>query len=130
MRLYAARWVVPVSTPAIQEGVVAVEGEHIRFVGARSDAPAGDLVDLGDAILLPGLVNTHTHLELTAMRGFLEDLAFRPWIVRLTQARIAVLNRDHLLSSAKAGIAELTHRSLFERRERSERSEFCGATQG
>ena len=106
MRLYAARWVVPVSTPAIQNGVVAVEGEHIRFVGARSDAPAGDLVDLGDTVLLPGLVNTHTHLELTAMRGFLEDLEFRRWISRLTKARQAVLTNELLLASASAGIAE------------------------
>lgn len=106
MRLYTARWVVPVSAPPMVDGVVAVEGEVIRYVGGRGNAPAGELIDLGDALLTPGLVNAHTHLELTAMRGFLEDLAFRPWIVRLTQARIAVLNRDHLLSSAKAGIAE------------------------
>ena len=106
MRLYAARWVVPISSPAIRDGIVAVEGERIRFVGARSDAPAGELVDLGDAVLLPGLVNAHTHLELTAMRGFLEELDFLPWIARLTKARLAVLSRELLLASAKAGIAE------------------------
>lgn len=106
LRLYAARWVLPVAAPAIADGAVAVEGARIAWVGPRAAAPPGELVDLGEAILMPGLVNTHTHLELTAMRGFLEELDFRPWILRLTRARQAVLTRDLLLASAKLGIAE------------------------
>ncbi|MEP7382537.1 MAG: amidohydrolase family protein [Gemmatimonadota bacterium] len=106
MRVYRARWVLPIATPPIPDGAVAVDGEHIAFVGPSALAPEGTLVDLGDAMLLPGLVNTHTHLELTAMRGFLEELDFRPWIVRLTRARQAVLSHELLLASATAGIAE------------------------
>ena len=106
MRVYAARWIVPVHAPPVADGAVAVDGGRIAYVGPRSTAPAGDLVDLGEAILLPGLVNVHTHLELTVMRGFLEDLAFRPWILRLTRARQAVLTPALLLASAKVGIAE------------------------
>lgn len=106
MHVYAARWVVPVSTPAIAHGAVGVRRGRIAWVGNRADAPPGELTDLGDAVLIPGLVNTHTHLELTAMRGFLEELDFRPWIVRLTKARQAVLTPELLLASAKAGIAE------------------------
>lgn len=105
-QVFAARWVVPVAAPPVPNGAVAVRAGRIAWVGNRSDAPPGDLVDLGEAVLIPGLVNTHTHLELTAMRGFLEELDFRPWIVRLTRARQAVLTRDLLLASAKVGIAE------------------------
>ena len=57
-------------------GVVAVEGDRIEYVGPASEAPPGDDDDLGDVVLMPGLVNAHCHLELTAMRGFLEDLDF------------------------------------------------------
>ena len=100
---YRARWVVPVSSPPVGDGVVAVDGDRIAYVG---DAPPGDDVNLGEVLLLPGLVNAHCHLELTVMRGFLEDLDFRRWIVRLTGARRAVLDRDALLDSARYGLAE------------------------
>ncbi len=103
---YRARWVVPISSPPIPDGVVSVEGDRIEFVGLRGEAPPAEEQDLGDVVLLPGLVNTHCHLELTAMRGFLEGLDFRRWILRLTSARRAVLDRDALLDSARYGLEE------------------------
>ncbi len=85
---------------------MCVEDGRVTYIGPRTGAPAGDRVDLGDSILVPGLVNAHTHLELTAMRGFLEDLPFRPWILRLTKARQAVFTPERSLASARVGIAE------------------------
>lgn len=103
---YRARWVVPVSTEPIANGIVAVERDRIAYVGPGDAGPPGSEEDLGDVVLLPGLVNAHCHLELTAMRGFLEDIDFRRWILRLTNARRAVLDRDALLDSARYGIEE------------------------
>jgi 5-methylthioadenosine/S-adenosylhomocysteine deaminase len=103
---YRAQYVLPVSLPPIVDGVVAVERGRIAYVGSSAGAPAAEVVDLGDALLLPGLVNAHCHLELTAMRGFLEDLEFRTWILRLTNAKRAVMSREMLLDSARYGIAE------------------------
>ena len=105
-RRYHARWVLPISHPALSHGTVVVHGDRIAWVGPRRDAPPGDDVELGDAILLPGLVNTHSHLELTAMRGFLEGLDFRHWIGRLTRARLEVLAGEALVDSSLLGIAE------------------------
>jgi cytosine/adenosine deaminase-related metal-dependent hydrolase len=109
---YRARHVLPITAPPLAHGVVAVEGDRIVYVGPASAAPPGDEVDLGDTALLPGLVNAHTHLELTAMRGFLEDLDFRSWILRLTSAKRAVLSRDMLLDAARYGIEEGLRRGI------------------
>src|SRR5688572_13921910 len=106
MRVYRARWVVPVTAPPVRDGALAVRDGRIAYVGAASRAPKGEVHDLGDALLLPGLVNTHTHLELTAMRGFLEDLPFAEWIARLQAAKTTVLTPESMLDSAKLGIAE------------------------
>jgi 5-methylthioadenosine/S-adenosylhomocysteine deaminase len=57
-------------------------------------------------VLAPGLVNAHTHLELTVLRGFLEDLDFPNWIWRLNGVKRAVLDRERMLDSARLGIQE------------------------
>ena len=103
---YHARWVLPITQPPIENGTVVERDGRITYVGPRDRAPAGDDYDLGDAILLPGLINTHTHLELTAMRGFLEDLDFADWIDKLRQSRNEILDGPLLLDSAKLGIVE------------------------
>jgi cytosine/adenosine deaminase-related metal-dependent hydrolase len=103
---YHARWVLPITQPPIENGTVVTHDGVITYVGPRAAAPQGDDYDLGEAILLPGLVNTHTHLELTAMRGFLEDCQFAAWIDKLRQSRNEVLDTEILLDSARYGILE------------------------
>lgn len=106
MKRYHARWVVPITAPSIRDGTVVVDGRRIAYVGPRASAPAGEDVDLEDAVLLPGLVNAHTHLELTAFRGLMPDVPFRDWIVRLQMAKVTVMNPDRYLDAARLGIAE------------------------
>jgi cytosine/adenosine deaminase-related metal-dependent hydrolase len=103
---YRARWILPITAPPIEDGIVACEDGVIRFVGNEHGAPPGDDFELGDSVLLPGLVNAHTHLELTAMRGFLEELAFEDWIDTLRRSRAAVLDDEALLDSARLGVLE------------------------
>jgi cytosine/adenosine deaminase-related metal-dependent hydrolase len=101
-----ARWVVPVSSPPIADGTVITEGSRIAWVGPRATAPAGGHdEDLGDAILAPGIVNAHTHLDLTSLRGTLDGLPFFDWVRTLTRAR-AALSDDALLAAARDGITE------------------------
>jgi cytosine/adenosine deaminase-related metal-dependent hydrolase len=83
-----------------------VEDTKIVYVGPRAQAPEGDDVELGASVLMPGLVNAHTHLELTGMRGLLEGLSFVPWVRTLTQMRAAVLQDADMADAARVGIAE------------------------
>jgi cytosine/adenosine deaminase-related metal-dependent hydrolase len=102
-----ARWVVPVATPPVSDGTVITEGDRIVWVGERALAPAGDRdEDLGDAILTPGLVNAHTHLDLTALRGALDGLGFFEWVRTLTTICRDVLSDEDFAASAVAGVAE------------------------
>lgn len=101
-----ARWVVPVASPPIADGTVITEGDRIVWVGERRHAPEGGRDEaLGDAILTPGLVNAHTHLDLTVLRGYLNDLPFFDWVRTLTRA-IGQLDDADQLASASLGIAE------------------------
>jgi aminodeoxyfutalosine deaminase len=111
-RIYAARWIVPVSAPPVENGAVAVEGSRIAGVGSHSEIVAkftgAHVEDLGEAIVLPGLINTHTHLELTALRGYLEkeETDFFAWLRKLTMARLEILTSDDLQVSATWGACE------------------------
>lgn len=91
--LYRATWVLPVSSPPIAGGAVGVDGGAIAYVGPAAQAGAfapERTVDLGRAVLLPGLVNAHSHLELTAFRGLLDDLPFVEWIRTLTRLKYRI----------------------------------------
>lgn len=103
---YHARWVLPISSPPIRDGTVVELAGRIVYVGPRANAPDGADRELGECALIPGLVNAHTHLELTVFRGLLEDLSFRDWIARLQGAKVAVMTPERFLDSARWGIAE------------------------
>lgn len=110
--IYSAHWVVPVSAAPIENGAVAVEGQRIVAVGPSSEIverfPEFRVERLGEATILPGLVNTHTHLELTAMRGYLEkeETDFFAWLRKLTRARLELMTPDDICVSATWGACE------------------------
>ena len=102
--VYAARWVLPVDAMPIEDGEVVIEDGVIAAV-RPARTPASGRRDLGEAVLMPGLVNAHSHLEYTALRGFLEDVPFFPWIRALTAAKAALTPEDWLWS-ARLGAME------------------------
>ena len=107
--LITADWVLPVSSTPLRDGAVDVRAGRIHAVGPTAELPGSEdarRLDLGSAALLPGLVNTHAHLELTALRGFLEEQDFFTWIRRLTETKYEILDEEDLLCSARLGVVE------------------------
>jgi 5-methylthioadenosine/S-adenosylhomocysteine deaminase len=111
-KIYRARWVLPMLSEPIEGGAVAVEGTRVAGVGARRQLeerfPAASVEDFGEAVILPGFVNCHTHLELTAMRGFLEpeEGDFFAWLRRVTVSRGEHMSVEDLYTSAAWGAVE------------------------
>jgi cytosine/adenosine deaminase-related metal-dependent hydrolase len=82
--LLRARLVLPISRPPIPNGAVVVEGRRIAAVGSWRNLAGesrGKVMDLGESILLPGLVNSHCHLDYTNMAGLLPPAKrFTDWL--------------------------------------------------
>src|ERR1051326_4431798 len=110
--IYSARWVLPVSSAPIEHGAVAVDGPLIVGVGSGAEIasrfPAARIESFGESAILPGLINTHTHLELTALRGYLEneESDFFAWLRKLTLARLERMTPDDIRVSAAWGACE------------------------
>ncbi|MCL2632737.1 MAG: amidohydrolase family protein [Coriobacteriia bacterium] len=113
--LLLARYVLPVSAPHIENGAVLVKDGRISAVGsadvlikANPDEPR---TDFGLAALMPGLVDTHSHFEYSAMRGLIQDVPYADWKIALTEKEQAFNDRDWLdsallgaLETVRAGI--------------------------
>ncbi len=111
MKLFAAKFVLPVSSEPIQNGAVLIEGDKIKTVGAFDDLaakfPGAETHDMGNAAILPGFVNCHAHLEITAMRGALDAVEhdFRSWLLKLNALR-AEMSDEQIEAAALAGARE------------------------
>lgn len=112
--IYKAKWVLPITADPIPDGEVLILGDRIEAVGKKLSKlyPDDVLCDLGDSILLPGFVNTHSHLDYTALRGAIDDLPLFPWVRKLTEFAQAMKPADYqwsaLLGAAECAQAGIT----------------------
>lgn len=108
--LHRARWVAPISRPAIADGAVAVADGRILAVGLAQELVKefpGELLDHGEGVILPGLVNAHVHLEFTALHARIprqENLG--AWL-EAAMSRFANLSSVEIREGVKQGIDEL-----------------------
>ncbi|MEY2485279.1 MAG: aminodeoxyfutalosine deaminase [Verrucomicrobiota bacterium] len=104
-----ARTVVTMEGPPIANGAVAISGNRIVGVGTVSELRThhiGETKDLGEQVLLPGLINTHCHLDYTCLRGkILPQRSFTDWI-RAINAEKEKLSAEDYLSSIAEGFSE------------------------
>jgi cytosine/adenosine deaminase-related metal-dependent hydrolase len=97
-----ARIVLPVSQPPVENGAVAISENKIRAVGPWADLKSDsdeNVFDLGEVVLLPGLVNAHCHLDYTDMAGQLSPpKTFTDWIPLIMGAKSAWTYSDYARS--------------------------------
>jgi len=96
----SAGWVLPVDGPPIAGGRVRFEGGEIVEVG-----PGRAATHYEDAVILPGFVNAHSHLEYSLYAGFGDGQPFGPWIATHA-ARKSLLDYDETLALARVGVAD------------------------
>lgn len=107
--VYRAAWVLPVTTSPLPTGAVRVDTRGlIEAVGPTDQVPVDGarVVEMEDAVILPGLVNVHAHPELTVLRGLIEEGEFTDWIERLVEFKYESLTPEALRVSTWLGVAE------------------------
>lgn len=101
-----ARWLLPQAAALLEGGWIRLERGRITAIGRR--APPGPVRDLGDAIILPGLVNAHTHLEFSDRSAPLDPAGGLPaWI-----ERVVALRRSRVQAADAEGIDSESARTL------------------
>jgi len=112
MLILTAKYLLPITSRLIENGAVAIEGGTIIDVGPLNVLakryPEARVDDAGTAAILPGFVNCHSHLEVTALRGCLDKVEhdFYTWLITLTKLRGAVLTDEEIEVGAIAGAVE------------------------
>lgn len=104
MRAVAADWVVPVDGEPIADGAVVI-GDDARIHAVGPAAELGADERYADAVIVPGFVNAHTHIEYATYAGFGDGLSFGPWIAMHVE-RKARLDPEDVLAIARLGAAE------------------------
>ena len=107
-RRLAARWLLPVEGPPIEHGALLIGSDgRVQAVGPDSGVPQPSDVlaeDFGEAVILPGLINTHTHLELTGFESQVREREFPAWIRRLRELKTTRTPAEYV-EAARRGLA-------------------------
>lgn len=115
MKILTAQYVLPISAELIENGAIAFEKDKIIAVGTIKEIterfPEAETENFGESVILPGFVNCHSHLEITAMRGFLDefDADFSSWLLTLNKVRGERLTDEDVQIAAILGAIEGAH---------------------
>lgn len=94
----------------IDDGFVAIADGKIEALGPMGQAPGGGAattIDCSGCVVLPGLINAHTHLPMAYFRGIADDLNLDDWLTKhIFPAEAKYLNPEFVYNASLLGIAE------------------------
>lgn len=111
-RLISAAWIAPMDAPPLRDGAVVIANARIAAVGEarqlRRDYAGAEVEELGDVVLMPGLVNAHTHLELSDLSCGESPTSFVDWILSLIgrTARLGAADGSSIANAMRIGIEQ------------------------
>ncbi len=92
----------------LRKGSVLIEDDRIKDISPRIDTMGADITINGEGkLLIPGLVNSHTHLPMTLFRGIADDLKLENWLEDYIWPLEAHLNGEHCYAGALLGCVEM-----------------------
>lgn len=109
--LYRSRSLLPLGGRApVHDGALVVRGDRVLAAGSwaetRRDFPGEPVTDLGELVVLPGLINAHCHLDYSSMRGAIgPQRTFTEWVGRINALKRELTDDDYLAAIA-AGFQE------------------------
>lgn len=94
----------------IKNGFVAVKGDVFFALGPMADAveyEALQSVDANGGIIMPGLINTHTHIAMSGFRGLADDLELMEWLTKHIFPAEATMRREHVFQNSLLSCVEM-----------------------
>lgn len=110
--IFADAWLITMNSrrDVLERASIAVEGDRIVAVGTRAGLghtyPAAEVIDCSGHIVMPGMVNTHTHLFQTLLKGLGDDMVLKKWFTCMTGPSAAALTVEDVEAAALHGCTE------------------------
>lgn len=107
--LLTAKYVIPITSPYIEDGAVLVRDDKIMDIGPANHLkdlyPEEEVRDFGLSALMPGFVDVHTHLGYTVLRGMFGDLPYAEWKRQVLHTE-PFFSKEDWIDSARVGALE------------------------
>ncbi|MGC8871762.1 MAG: amidohydrolase family protein [Caldimicrobium sp.] len=126
-KIITAEWILPSAEyPPIKQGAIVIEGDKIIDISSQEEIlpkyPNYTIINLGNKLIFPGLVNAHTHVPMSVLRGIAEDLPLMTWLTKYIFPVEAHFKREwvywgtklSLIEMVKSGITLFCDMYLFE----------------
>jgi 5-methylthioadenosine/S-adenosylhomocysteine deaminase len=95
----------------IEGGAIAIKGNSIQSILTAAEIPqniqAQRVIDAKNKVIIPGLINAHSHIAMTLFRGFVEDLVLYKWLERVWQYELSALNEASVRAGSGLAFSEL-----------------------